>query len=112
MNKNVIKRIMACGLALSMVITGGNLTAGSASAAKKKALKINKKKITIQAGKTAQLSVSNAKKTVKWSTSNKKVVKITQKNGSKITIKGLKKGKATITVTVGKKKAVCRVVVK
>ena len=112
MNKNVIKRIMACGLALSMVITGGNLTAGSASAAKKKALKINKKKITIQAGKTAQLSVSNAKKTVKWSTSNKKVVKITQKNGSKITIKGLKKGKATITAKSGGKKVTCKVTVK
>lgn len=108
----MFKRIMACGLALSMVITGGSFTAGTASAAKKKALKISKKKITIQAGKTAQLSVANAKKAVKWSTSNKKIVKITQNNGSKITIKGLKKGKAKITAKVGSKKVVCKVTVK
>ena len=45
---------------------------------------------------------------VKYKTSNKKIVKVTSKG--KITV--AKKGKAKITVVVGKKKFVCAVTVK
>lgn len=111
--KNFGKRMLAFGLALSMVVTGGSISANTASAAKKP--KLSKSKLKITVGKTATLSVKNATKKVKWSTSNKKVVKISKKSGTKnmtATLKAVKKGKATVTAKVGKKKLKCKVTVK
>ena len=51
---------------------------------------------------------SNYTAKAKYTTSNKKIVKVDSKG--KIT--AVKKGKAKITVTVGKKKVVCVVTVK
>ena len=75
-------------------------------------VKLNKTSLTLKKGKSFQLkAIVTPKKTtdkVTYKTSNKKIVTVTSKG--KLVAK--KKGKATITVTVGKKKAVCRVVVK
>ena len=75
-------------------------------------VKLNKTSLTLKKGKSFQLkaTVTPQKTTdkVTYKTSNKKIVTVTSKG--KLVAK--KKGKATITVTVGKKKAVCRVVVK
>ncbi len=119
---NLKKRILAFGLALSLVVTGSVIDNSSVAVAKKakkakkaKTPKISKKKLTVTAGKTAKLTVKNASKTVKWSTSNKKVVKVTKKSGkkkSKATLKAVAKGSAKVTAKVGKKKLTCKVTVK
>lgn len=88
------------------------------AAAKKvavKSVKLNKKTASIKKGKKVTLKTminpSNAtNKTVTWKTSNKKVATVTSKG----VIKGVKKGKATITVVTkdGNRKAICKVTVK
>lgn len=111
--KNIIKKsittiiIMALALTLAMPVT--------AQAAKKKAPKISKTKVTMTITKkktkpAVQLKVKNAAgRKVKWATSNKKVVTVS-KNG-KVVAK--KKGNAVITVKVkGSKTLRCKVTVK
>lgn len=72
---------------------------------------LNKKKVTLKAGKTKKLSLgvsaSEAKK-IKWKSSKKSVVKV-NKNGK---IKALKKGKAVITASYGGNTYKCTVKVK
>ena len=67
----------------------------------------SKKKVTVKVGKTSKIVVEGAKK-VKYTTSNKKVAKVSKKG----VIKGLKKGKATITVNADGKKFKVKVTVK
>lgn len=111
--KNIIKKsittviIMALALTLAMPVT--------AQAAKKKAPKISKTKVTMTITKkktkpAVQLKVKNAAgRKVKWASSNKKVVTVS-KNG-KVVAK--KKGSAVITVKVkGSKTLRCKVTVK
>lgn len=76
--------------------------------------KLSKSKISVKEGKTTVLTVKNPTQKVKWSTSNKKVVKIVKKSGtkqSKVTLQGIKKGTATITAKVGTKKLKAKVTV-
>lgn len=111
--KNIIKKsittiiIFTMALTLAMPVT--------AQAAKKKAPKISKTKVTMTITKkktkpAVQLKVKNVSaKKVKWATSNKKVVTVS-KNG-KVVAK--KKGSAVITVKVkGSKTLRCKVTVK
>lgn len=92
---------------LAVVLAGsGMIPSTGVSAAKKP--KLNKKKATITVGKTVKLKVKNKKKSVKWSTSNKKVATVS-KSGL---VKGKKKGKATITAKTGGRKLKCKVTVK
>lgn len=72
-------------------------------------VKINKSKLTLEAGKTAALKISGTKQKVKWKSSNKSVATVGLNSG-KVTAK--KKGAATITATVNKKKYTCKVTVK
>ena len=101
------KKVISIVLALVLVLSLSLLPETSISAAPKK-VKLNKTKVTINVGKTVTLKLKNNKKTVKWSTSNKKVAIVTKKG--KVT--GKKAGKATITAKVGKKKYKCKVIVK
>ena len=76
---------------------------------------ISRTKASVYVGATTKIKISNANKSVKWSSGNSKVVKITKKSGSKnctATIKGIKKGSAVITAKVGNKKYKCVVIVK
>ena len=63
------------------------------------------KKATICVGRSVQLKVTGTKKIVTWSSSNKKIVKVSKKGN----IRGIKKGTATITAKVGTKKLSCKV---
>ena len=67
--------------------------------------KLNKTKATLYKGGTLQLKVTGTKSKVRWSSSNKKVATVSS-NG-KVTAK--KKGTATITAKVGKKKLKCSI---
>ena len=69
------------------------------------------KKLTLKKGETYQLPMEvtpiSATGKVKFKSSNKKIAKVTGKGK----IKALKKGKATITATIGKKSFKCKVTV-
>lgn len=105
------KRLMACGLAVVLASTCSGAS-DVALAAKKPS--ISKKSITITAGKKKTIKVKNASKTVKWSTSKKKVVtvKASGKKKATATLKGVSKGTAKVTAKVGSKKLTCKVTVK
>ena len=121
-HKNIAKRVLACGLAVAMVVTSGNYSSVNVSAAKKtkKAAKktkakLSKKKASITAGGTLTLKVKKASKKVKWSIKNKKVAKIKSTSGKKkdrATIQGLKKGSTVVVAKVGKVKLKCKLKVK
>ena len=102
--------ILALSLAVALPITMSVDAVGA---------KLNKTKVTVCTGKTYTLKMSGISKTVKWSTSDTKVVSISKKSGKlseKCTIKANKKGTATVTakVKVGKKTKTfkCKVTVK
>ena len=98
--KKMMCLVLAMALTVAMPVT-------PASAAKKKAPKLNKKKLTLTVGKTAKLKVKNTKKKIKWSSSKKSVATVNKKG--KVTAK--KAGKTTITAKVGKKKLKCKITV-
>lgn len=105
------KRLMACGLAVTMVMTC-NGASDVALAAKKPS--ISKKNVTITVGKKKTIKVKNASKTVKWSTNKKNIVTVKASGKKKATaaLKGVAKGTATVTAKVGTKKLTCKVTVK
>lgn len=67
---------------------------------------------TMTAGNTATLKLKNNKKKVTWTTSNKKIVKITKKSKTGVDIQALTSGTAQITAKIGTKKYTCKVTVK
>jgi len=101
----MVKLKKLCAIVL-VIFLAFSVTPDSVFAAKK--AKISKTKATIYVGKTIKLKVKNNKKKVKWSTSNKKVAKVSKKGK----VKGIKAGKATITAKVGKKAYKCKITVK
>ena len=102
MKKRTGKKLILFAAMLTLFIpmflyTGKTIQAEAAT------VKLNATKKTIVIGSTYQLKVKNTKKTVKWSTSNKKVATVS--SSGKVTAK--KAGTATITAKVGKKKLTC-----
>lgn len=104
--KKTARRIAAWGLALTLIVSGSGKV--SVSAAKK----TTRQSITLKVGKTKTLKLKNASKKVKWSTSNKKIVKITKTKGKKkntAVIKAVKQGTATVTAKSGARKLIVKV---
>lgn len=105
---------MLLSLALAFLISGvlsvmGTVTVQAAEPT------VNKKTQTLNVGQQVTVQVKNAGQKVKWSSSNKKVVKVKSTSGSKkekAKIEALKAGKATITATVGTKKLKVNVTVR
>lgn len=74
-------------------------TASMPVSKKANTIKVGKTKVTVKKGKKAKVKVTKAKGTVTVSTSKKKVATATySKKTGKVTIKGVKKGTAKITV--------------
>ena len=97
--------LIAC-LAAPAVLPGSFGAVVCAQAASK--VKLNKTKATLYNGQKLTLKVKGAKKTVKWSTSDAKVAKVSKKGV--VTAKAV--GTATITAKVGKQKLTCKLTVK
>ena len=95
-----MKKVILAVFVLAMTI--------ALAAAAQAAPKLSKKKTTLYIGESLQLTVKNATKKVKWTSSAKKTVSVTQKG----VIKAKKAGKAVITAKVGTKKLTCKVTVK
>jgi hypothetical protein len=70
-------------------------------------IKLSKKDLTLEVGKTKKLTVTGTKAKVTWSTSKKSVATVS-KSGN---VTAVKPGKAVITATVNKKKYTCKVTV-
>lgn len=109
MNKKMthFKKLVTVALsafALSIALPATIPSADVATTVEAATVKLNKKKITIAKGESSTLKVTGTKKKVTWSTSKKSVV--TVKRGK---ITGKKKGSATITAKVGKKRYTCKV---
>lgn len=104
MNKKHIVLCLAMLLLVNLLLPTTNVQAKT-----KKQPILNKSKITLYVGKSYQLKIKNNKKKVRWSSSNKKIAKVT-KSGK---VKALKKGTCKITVKTTKgKKLSCKVTVK
>ena len=84
----------------------------SKAAVKPKSVKLNSKKATLARGKSVKLTATvlplTTREKVRFTTSNKNVATVSSKG----VVKARRKGKATITVRVGNKKATFRVTVK
>ena len=98
-----LKKIIVYTLIFALIL---GLTPSTSIQAKKKP-KLNKKKVVLVVGSKIKLKVLNNKKKVKWSSSNKTVAPVTKKG----VVTAKKKGIATITAKIGKKKYKCKVTV-
>ena len=82
-----------------------------AAAAKK--VKFNVKTLSLTVGKKKTLKIKNAKKKAKWSIkSGKAKIKLQKKKKASVVVAAKKAGSAKVQAKVGKKKYVCKVVVK
>lgn len=99
----ISKKVIAVALVSAMAITTATVTADNTATA------AIKKKATVYQGKEIKL---NAGASAKWSSSNDNVAHCQKTSGKSIKVLGIKKGKATITATVGSKKQKCKVTVK
>ena len=108
------KKFCLAALAVLMLILGFVPVSGQrqwpgtllAHAAAKPSM--NVKKVTLSVGGSQQLVLNGTNTVVKWSSSNKKIATVT-KSG---TVKGVKKGTATITVKSGSETVKVNVTVK
>lgn len=103
MTKTNIIAMTASVAAIAITVVAANPMSTDA----KKAVKLNKSKLTLQTGKTSKLKLKNAKKKVKWSSKNKKVARVSRKG----VVKAVSVGKTTIIAKSGKKKYSCKVTV-
>lgn len=97
-------RLSICLILCITVVLNSRLYNNKVEAA---TIKLNKTKITLDLGMSYTLKVSGTTKTVKWTSSDKKIVDVTNKG--KIT--ALAEGTATITASVSSKKLTCKVTV-
>jgi hypothetical protein len=104
-----LKKIVTVGM---LIFLAGIIVFSSMSVqAKKKTtkVKLSAKKITMYVGDKEKLSLKNNTKKVKWSTSNKKIVSLSAKTKKSVKLKAKKRGKATVTAKIGKKKYTCKI---
>ncbi len=100
-------RLFAIMMVLT-IVSPSVLPVNSIAVAEAATIKLSKKEITLETGKSLTLKVTGSKQKVTWS-SNKKTV-ATVSSTSKVTAK--EAGTAVITATVNKKKYTCKVTVK
>ena len=101
--KRILSLFLVFGLTASLGSAAGTVTSKAA------AVKINKNKITLTAGKSVTLKLKGTAKKARWSSSKKTVASVGAKTG-KVTAK--KAGTATITAKLSGKKYRCKVTVK
>ena len=98
--------VFMAALTLSLVVSDIVPVADSITTAQA-AVKISKKSYRLVKGASLQLKLTGTKKKAKWTTSKRSVATVTQKG--KVSAK--KKGAATITAKIGKKKYNCKIYV-
>lgn len=101
------KIILSVFITLSMIFVMPVVIPGlqNISTVQAASVKINKKKLTLNVKENYTLKIKGTSSKIKWSTSNKKIAKVSSKG--KVTAK--KKGKVTITAKVKGKKYKCKI---
>ncbi len=94
---------------LAAVLLALTLIPAGAVQAKAAAPKLSAKSMTLSIGQKKTLTVKNAKKKVKWTTSKSSVATVSSKGKTKGTIKAVGAGTAKITASVSGKKLRCTV---
>ena len=99
------KKILAitCVIILSLTY----ITCFPVNAANVKKIRLNKKSVSLDIGKKIKLKLKTKVK-VKWKSSNRKIATVTKKG----VVTAKKAGRAKITAYKGRRKAICKVVVK
>ncbi len=100
-------KVLALVLTLS-VFSPQVLPVSTVAVAEAATIKLDKKSLTLETGKSYTLKISGTKAKATWS-SGKKSVATVNKSGK---VTAVKEGKAVITATVNKKKYTCNVTVK
>lgn len=90
------------------VLLAGTLGLGNVTAQAANAMKLNVTKKTLEVDATYKLKVKGTKKTVKWSSTNKKVAKVSSKGN----VRAIGEGKCKIVAKVDGQKLTCTVTVK
>lgn len=101
------KKVIALGLT-AIILVSVLMVSSVNTEAKVKKPALNKSSISLEVGSKYTLKVKNNKKKVTWSTSNKKIAKVSKKG--KVT--AVKKGKCKIYARFSGKKLTCKVTVK
>jgi len=107
--KEIMKKVLSIVIAVALCMSVGTITGATA---KKNAIKLNKKSITLKIGNKITLTAKNGKKKItgaKWKTSNNKIASVSQKGVVKA------KGAGLCTIMASKKgfkAGVCKVTVK
>lgn len=107
MKKTTFKTLCTSLLLCALLLTNFIFTAPVTVSASGK-IALSKTNLTIQVGKTARLTLQNAKGTIKWKSSNTKVAPVDQQG----LITGKKPGSAKITAKASGKSYTCKVTVK
>ncbi|MFU0827008.1 MAG: BIG2 domain-containing protein [Lachnoclostridium sp.] len=94
--------VLTSAIPVTMPLSNSVVTADAAT------VKLNLTSSSIYVGDSLQLKIIGTKKSVRWTSSNTKVAKVSSKG----LVTGLKKGTVTITATVGSKKYLSTVKVK
>ena len=106
--KNVMKKMLSTVLILSLLLSCGCFTQA------KTAIKLSKSTVNLEVGKKATLELKDAKgkkikaDKIKWSSTNKKIAKVSQKG----VVTGVKAGTAKVAANYKTKKYTCKIIVK
>lgn len=103
--KWVFRNIMVFAFMLTpMIFIGMNAEVAVAAST----VKLNSSKVSVYVGKSYTLKLSGVKSKITWVSNNKAVATVSSTG----VVKGIKKGTANVTATVGNKKYTCTVTVK
>lgn len=111
-NKNHIIFISVMALAICILTVNQGIPAMAKSVTSFKKLSVSRSSMKMNPGTQKKLTIKNAHKKVKWSSSNRKIAVITSKTGkykNKAVIQAKKTGTCTITVKSGSLKRKCKI---
>lgn len=105
------KRILAAvGMALAVTLSAvpAQIVGGTQIVAQAATVKLSKKSVTLDVGKTQKLKVSGTKAKVKWSSTDASIAKVSQSG----VVTAVSSGSTTIKAKIGKKTLSCKITVK
>lgn len=107
--RNTKRILVAVGMALAVTISAVpvQIASGTQIVAQAATIKLNKKSVVLDVGKTQRLKVTGTKANVKWSSTDASVAKVSQSG----VVTAVSSGNATIKAKVGKKTLSCKITV-
>lgn len=108
--RNTKRILVAVGMALAVALSAApvQITSGTQIVAQAATVKLNKKSVVLDVGKTQKMKVIGTKAKVKWSSTDTSVAKVS-KSG---VVTAVSSGSTTIKVKIGKKTLSCKITVK